>query len=289
MFRMLKQVRSAVSLLNPDKVRQLANRPLAIGLVASTSAGYADMEDFLLPGQVLGDRKTGLLQNLYRSGDPGAPERFDLILYEQGLACPSNSYTFFREHPERTVADILADHPDLGLPLARMFPEFRKAVVDQTIAAVARENAIFAVASALPNIIPTILELPWALGEFASDTAFLTMNQIRMAFLIAAASDKPLGYGDQKTEIASILAGALGWRAIARELAGKIPLGGGLIPKGAIAYAGTYVIGKGMERFHQLGRVWTRSERRGIYDAAYERGKEVAGEVVRQGQSTGVA
>ena len=40
---------------------------------------------------------------------------------------------------------------------------------------------------------------------------------------------------------------AFGWRALARELVGHIPLGGGLIPKGAIAYAGTYVVGKGLE------------------------------------------
>ena len=45
-----------------------------------------------------------------------------------------------------------------------------------------------------------------------------------------------MGYGEQKTEVASITAGAFGWRAVARELAGKIPLGGGLVPKAAIEH-----------------------------------------------------
>ena len=88
--------------------------------------------------------------------------------------------------------------------------------------------------TALPDVIPSLIELPWAAGEFASDTAFLTMNQVRMAFLIAGASDQDVGYREQRAQIAGIVAGAFGWRALARELAGKIPFGGGLIPKAAI-------------------------------------------------------
>ena len=112
---------------------------------------------------------------------------------------------------------------------------------------VAKENALFAVATALPNVVPNLIELPWVVGEFASDTAFLTANQVRMAFQIAAACGKDVGLGKQKGAVLSIAAGAFGWRALARELVGKIPLGGGLIPKGAIAYAGTYLAGKGLE------------------------------------------
>ena len=130
---------------------------------------------------------------------------------------------------------------------------FRKPVIDRVIHSVARENALFAVATALPNVVPNLLELPWAVGEFASDTAFLTINQVRMAFLIGAASDQEVGYMEQKGQIATIVGSAFGWRTLARELVGKIPLGGGLIPKGAIAYAGTYVVGKGLERINRFG------------------------------------
>ena len=107
---------------------------------------------------------------------------------------------------------------------------------------IAKENALFSLATALPDIVPFI-SLPWAIGEFASDTAFLTANQIRMAFLLAAANDRDIGYHEQRGEIASIILGAFGWRALARELVGKIPWGGGLVPKAAIAYAGTRVAG----------------------------------------------
>ena len=60
---------------------------------------------------------------------------------------------------------------------------------------------------------------------------------------------------------------------MARELAGKIPLGGGLLPKAAIAYAGTRVVGLSLERFYRLGQGFTRQERRQAYEAALERGR----------------
>jgi hypothetical protein len=281
-IRYLKQAKSALSLLNPEEVRQRADRPLVVGLVAEGSAAYADMEDFLMPAAVTHDRRMQVMQSVHRACDAGIPEKYDLVLYEQGLPCPTTAFTFFRDDPGRTVEEIVKARDDLGLALARSFHPFRKPVVDRVIMSVARENAIFAVASALPNVVPSFLELPWAIGEFASDTAFITMNQVRMAFLVAAASDKQVGYDKQVAELISIAAGAFGWRALARELVGFIPLGGGLIPKGAIAYAATYVLGKGLEHFHGVGYGYSRVERRDAYQVAYERGKDLVGAMLRK-------
>jgi uncharacterized protein (DUF697 family) len=147
--------------------------------------------------------------------------------------------------------------------------------VERTIQNVARENALFAVAAALPNVVPSLIELPWAFGEFASDTIFLTANQVRMAFLIAAASGHEIGFTHQKAAIGTIIAAAFGWRALARELAGKIPLGGGLIPKGAIAYAGTFAVGKALVRAY-ANQPFTKEQQRAVYDQAYQQGVEVA-------------
>ena len=74
-----------------------------------------------------------------------------------------------------------------------------------------------------------------------------------------------------------IAGGAFGWRALARELVGKIPFGGGLLPKGAIAYAGTYLAGKALERVHLgLGK-HTGEEQRDLYRKGLERGRQIAG------------
>ena len=273
---MLRDIKRAVSNLSPHEVRQTADRRLALGLVATSAAGYTAIENFLAPPELSGERRADVLSMLHRASDPGIPDRFDLVLYEHRLPRAENAFTFYSHDPARTVKEILSDRSELGLALARHFLPFRRPVIDEVMFSVSKENALFSLASALPNIVPSMIELPWAIGEFASDTAFLTMNQIRMAFLIAAASDSIVGYREQKAEIASIVTGAFGFRAIARELVGKIPFGGGLIPKAAVAFAGTYVMGLSLERYHRVGYGLTRDERRHEYEQALSHGRSVA-------------
>jgi uncharacterized protein (DUF697 family) len=275
MLNVIKQARAAVGMLNPDEVRRRARHPVRIGLVAFDSAGYAAMEDFLAPASTPGESRLKLLDQVYRAGDPGAPGKVDLVLYQQGIPCPEDAYLLRFDDPAATVAEILRGHDDLELALASRFAPFRKPVVERIIHAVSRENALFAVATALPNLVPNLGEIPWAFGEFASDTAFLTANQVRMAFLIAAACGKQPGYSERAAEILSIVAGAFGWRALARELVDKIPFGGGIIPKGAIAYAATFAVGKGLEHYHHAGRAYTRAQHEEVYQAAFERGKAI--------------
>jgi hypothetical protein len=283
----LKEIRTAVANLNPHEVQSAAERPLRIGLVATGPTGFDTLEEFLLPSEKISYRKrVGSAALLHRAADHDLPEQLDFVLCEQGFPGLPNAFQLYGDRPDQTIHEILARHDDLGLALARNFHPFRQPVVDKIIHSVSRDNALFALVTALPDVIPSIIELPWAVTEFASDTAFLTINQIRMAFLIAAASDKPVGYSLQKGEIASIVTGAFGWRALARELIGKIPFGGGLIPKAAIAFAGTYVEGLGLDRLHRLGYGLTSEERRASYQAAFERGKGLV-ELVMRGIKSG--
>jgi hypothetical protein len=192
---------------------------------------------------------------------------------------PPNGYLFNPADTEATARAIVSDHHSLELAIARRFPLFRRPVADKIIHRVSRENALFSLVTALPNVIPSVIDLPWAIGEFATDTAFLTMNQIRMALLMAGAHDRIIGYTEQKAQIAVIVAGAFGWRALARELVGKIPLGGGLIPKAAVAFAGTYVVGLGLEKLNRTGSGLSRNEKKDAYANAFAKGKEVVQEL----------
>jgi hypothetical protein len=182
-------------------------------------------------------------------------------------------------HTAELASAIVADHEDLELPIARRFPIFRRPVADRLVQRVSRENALFALVTALPNVIPSVIDLPWAIGEFATDTAFLTMNQIRMALVMAGAHGNLIGYSEQKAQIAVIAAGAFGWRALARELVGKIPLGGGLIPKAAVAFAGTYVVGLGLEKVNRTGFGLSQREKKDAYADAFAKGKEIVKEI----------
>ena len=65
----------------------------------------------------------------------------------------------------------------------------------------------------------------------------------------------------------------------------KIPAGAGLVAKAAIAFAGTYVVGLGLDRYQRVGRGLTAEEKREHYERAYERGKVLVEEVVRRWKS----
>lgn len=280
-LNVLKDIRKIYARLNADEVRGAAAQDVNVGLMAASAASYRRMEDFLASAAD-GFARDQVLRAVHRV--EGSPRRFDFILCEPGVPVPANGYTFDPEQPDRILekltAAIVTDHQTIETALAKTFPVFRPAVADRIVTRVSRENALFALVTALPNIVPNLFELPWAVGEFASDTAFLTMNQVRMALMLAAAYGRPVGYGEQKVAIAGIVAGAFGWRAIARELAGKIPLGGGLIPKAAIAFGGTYVVGLGLRQLNRTGRGLTKQERRDAYAEALRKGTDAARELI---------
>jgi hypothetical protein len=276
----LAGIRNAVQNLNPGKVRELGERQLNIALYAHTNEAYRRMEEFFLEG-LFDRRRKESLEALTRGPAPQNALRYDLAIYDEGVVAPARALVFHRQDPEAMVKRILSKHENLGVPLARHFEVFRKPYVEHLVKKISRENALFSMATALPDIIPSIIELPWAIAEFTSDTAFITMNQVRMAFLLAAASDRQVGYLEQKSEIAAVIASAFGWRALARQLAGKIPFGGGLISKAAIAYAGTRVVGASIERFYRIGYGYTREERESLYSQTFHHGTKVAKQILR--------
>jgi uncharacterized protein (DUF697 family) len=282
MLNVLKQARAAFAVLKPEEAQRRARRPVHIGLVAVDHAGYAEMERFLIPEAAGAQLRAVAGELVHRSTDPSVPPSVDFVMYQGGLERPSGAIGFDSGNPRATIAQMLRADEELVLPLARHFPAFRPAVVERIVHGISLENALFAFATAVPDIVPSLIELPWAIGEFASDMAFLTANQIRMAFLVAAACGAPVGFQNQKAEMLTIAAGGFGWRAIARELVGKIPFGGGLIPKAAVAYAGTFAVGKGLAYHYEANRQYTRQERKAVYREALGKGRAVAESLGRE-------
>jgi uncharacterized protein (DUF697 family) len=274
----LKDIRKIYHGLNADGIRTDAAQALKIGLVATSENVYRDMEDFLVPLDVESYARGQALGMVVRLNEPR--KDFDILICEAGVGIPRNGYLFDPGGSDGALIDaIVGENQEIELALARSFPVFRDAVAHRIISRVSKENAMLALLTALPNVIPSFIEMPWAVGEFATDTAFLTMNQIRMALMMAAIYDRPVGYVEQKTSIAAIAGGAFGWRAIARELVGKIPMGGGLIPKATIAYAGTWVVGTGLNKLYSTGVGHSRSEKREAWSHAMTRGRNIAAEL----------
>jgi hypothetical protein len=276
-FDGLVQIKKALGMLSPKEVRELSQREVRIGLHAPDMSAAEQMEDFLLHElRPLRRRESaGLLVR-----NPSTANQADIHIYHANMAAPSKSLIYLPDKPDIVVAKTLKTYPDLGISLARSFQPFRGPYVNGVVADVCKENTLFSLATALPDIVP-LISLPWAIAEFASDSAFLTMNQIRMGFMIAGASDREVGYMEQKGEIAAVIGSAFGWRALARELVGKIPFGGGLIAKAGVAYAGTKVLGVSLDRYYSLGYTYSREERNKLYAEAYLQGKSIAAKLLR--------
>jgi hypothetical protein len=283
-IQVFQHVKDAIRNLDPEDIRKHTARPLRLLLYADNERQYGEMESFLLPPNLSAAKRAEVRRLIYRGSEGAlAPAKGDLEIYfdpSRDLdGSDSDVFGFDPVNPANTVNAILQRRPDLAVPLALHVLPFRAEVSGRMVKKIAKENALFSLATALPDIIP-LISLPWAIGEFASDTAFLTANQIRMAFLLAAANDREVGYHEQRGEIGSIVLGAFGWRALARELVGKIPWGAGLVPKAAIAYAGTRVVGMSLERYYRLGKAYTRAERRLAYEDALDRGKQLVGGLI---------
>jgi len=283
-IQVFQHIKDAIRNLDPEDIRRHSERPLRFFLYADRESDYRALEDFLVPRDLSDAKRAQAMRLIYRASDSAVPaDGNDVEVYfdDSGALATGSSevFVFDPAKPRATIDQILTHRPDLAVPLALHALPFREEVSRRMVKKIAKENALFSLATAIPDIVPFIT-LPWAVGEFASDTAFLTANQIRMAFLLAAANDRDVGYREQRPEIASIVLGAFGWRALARELVGKIPWGGGLIPKAAIAYAGTRVAGMSLERYYRLGKAYTRAERRLAYEDALDRGRRLVAGMV---------
>lgn len=275
MLEGLASIKRAIGTLNPQQVRELSEQRVRIALHASNQTAYQEMEEFFLRNLSDGRRRESAIL-LVRAPVSPSGQSYAIHVADGIADAPEHAIVFRPDHERVFVRDVLSLYPEAGIPLASSFVPFRRPFISKVITNVARENTLFAVSTALPDVIPNLIELPWAVAEFASDTAFLTMNQIRMAFLIAAASNREVGYGQQKSEVASVIGSAFGWRALARELVGKIPFGGGLIAKAAVSYAGTRVVGLSLERYYSIGYKYTRDERDRMYADALRHGRKVA-------------
>lgn len=249
-----------------------AEAHLTLALVGASAEEIAEMRGFLLgPSPTEHDfaRASSMTKTYLQPLDELQLvdiEKADVILAAEGsepkLDHLTRMFSFSLQSPGKSLK-IITDGikgDDLRYALARSFPIFRQDIARQIISEISLENTAFVIATSIGNIVPNILEPILGVAEAASDTVVLTANQVRLLFMVSAIFGAKVGFVPQWKEISSIVAAAFGWRSLARNLVSKIPFGGGIIPKGAIAYAGTSVAGQGVVYFYATGRHMTRAE-----------------------------
>ena len=158
----------------------------------------------------------------------------------------------------------------LHLAVARQLPVCRPAVIRELIEEASRTNALYTASTGVAEIVP-VLNVPLNVA----DTVVLTKNQLLMAYKVALAAGKTGKPQELVTEIIGVLGGGLLFRQAARGLVGLVPLWG-LVPKVAVAYAGTQVIGTVAALWATEGRTVSAADVQGLYREALERGRALA-------------
>jgi uncharacterized protein (DUF697 family) len=210
------------------------------------------------------------------AGFPQNPGVFDLVIDVGGgrLEPPTGTAIYSLEELggwTATLNRILEDRPELALALARNFPAFRRRVAQQIISETAMANAQFALLTGITAALPiTAILLP---VSSLSDIVILTKNQAMMTLRLAAAYGLPVDYLSRSKEALPLLGNALGWRALARQIVGAVPVAG--VPlRAMIAYAGTVTVGKAVTTYYESGESLTSQQARQLYREAYEESRE---------------
>ena len=134
--------------------------------------------------------------------------------------------------PVGEIAEAIAARlGEEGTGLAARLPVLREPLCRELIESFSRKNGILAVAIFVPG----------------ADFPVLTLNQLRLVLRLGAAHGVEI---DQQRlpEVLATVAAGLGFRAVARQLLGSIPVAGWIV-KGGVAYGGTRALGEAAQRY----------------------------------------
>lgn len=308
-----QQIRRVLRELDPSALAREADRSVCLALMAERKEQVQQMQDFFAPRHLRPRKAEEVRQRLLsfllplNRAEAGVLPGCDVVIRfgntaEEIAALPIPVFLFRPEEPEAVVKAILQERWDLALPLAKNFLPFRAPVQRRWVQSVALENALWAALAAIPqgagvpySLTKVVLESRSGsdseAARLASEvsrpkrendwaTAFLTANQIRLAFLLAASSDSAVGFREQRGQITAVAAAALGLRALAERWAPRRDLAGNLLAEGLLGFLGTYAVGMGIAGFHALGQSFAREEKSALSDEMYRMSRLVLEEVL---------
>jgi uncharacterized protein (DUF697 family) len=166
--------------------------------------------------------------------------------------------------------------PLFRVSLARQLPALRPAAFEVLTDETARANAAYALTMGLAEAVP-VLGAPLNLA----DMVVLTKNQLLMAYRIALAAGKEGAARDLVGELVSVVGGGFLFRQLGRQLVGLVPMIG-LVPKVAVAYAGTLAIARAVVVWATEGHKMGPAALKRAYTDAWKRARAVAESLVRR-------
>jgi uncharacterized protein (DUF697 family) len=151
---------------------------------------------------------------------------------------------------DRLFKALVQVAPEVILSAGRRHPLLREPIAEHLIFDTSRVNAQFAALASLPAALPILGGL---VGDVA-DTIVLTKNQVLLMFKLAGLYGRDVEFGPELLfEILPVVGGAFFWRTTARALVGLLPPLLGMLPKTAVAYTGTFVVGQSARYYYRFG------------------------------------
>jgi uncharacterized protein (DUF697 family) len=196
--------------------------------------------------------------------DPEAPQSHPVVA---PLAGSTGEYVVPRIEREalraRFFPHLIERCKGIEVAVGLRLPPLRETVAAKLTRDAAMSSLKVAGSSAVVDHVPVLGVL---LGVVASagDMVAITGLQIVLMMQIGATYGKDPDV-QHVWELLPVVGGGFGWRALSRELSGFIPVAGVAI-KGAIAYAGTIVVGESVAFFYEHGRHMTRTQAAQIYE-----------------------
>jgi len=163
----------------------------------------------------------------------------------------------------RVFAQLIERCKGVEIAVGRRLPVLRETVAAKLTRDAANNALKVALASAVVDHIPV---LGLVLGAFASAGDMVAITGIQMMLLLHVEATYGRDPDVQRLwQLLPVVGGGFGWRMLARELSGFIPMAGIAI-KGAIAYAGTIVVGEGVTFYYEHGRHMSAGQASSIYE-----------------------
>jgi uncharacterized protein (DUF697 family) len=205
---------------------EIEGAALLIHVVEGARMSAADEKAFRLA-----ERKGVPVVCVLLGAEPEAVTRVPYVLATDVIVVPPGESV-----PLDPVLDhVAAGFGDKGYALAGKLPAIRRRVAEAIVEQFARQNAVLGVAFFIPG----------------ADLPVMTLNQIRMVLRLAGAYGEELDR-DRAIEILGVVGAGLGFRAVARQIVGVVPVAGWAV-KGAIGYAGTKALGEAAIRYFEAG------------------------------------
>ena len=258
---------STLSIINLEDVTEAPDAHLIIVVVDATRPGFSEEERLV---KKLSEASKNILVlvnkiDLVEGNLAGEPSQG-----WQAAKVISGSVIDLAFLQKEFIPAVLELLPKKQVALGRLFPLFRLSTAKQMVNETCLSNAAYAFSTGLAEIVP-VLDLPLNV----TDLVVLTKSQGFLAYKLGLLLGFSTRWQDYVTEFGSVIGGGFLWRQIARSLVGLIPAWG-IIPKVAVAYAGTYVVGYTIMGWYQSGRKLTPKQMQALYVQAFSQGKEYA-------------